>query len=109
IAKNKADKLVLQRRGIRPSVKACQIPCFIMDATLPSKLILQDFFPQVEIVAKIDVKMPEFVYVEQLLDAPVSKLKLWGRDKKPAKGENREAVRRYILQCWLEIDGPRLW
>jgi hypothetical protein len=44
-----------------------------------------------------------------VLDAPVSALKLWGRKKNPAKGENREAVRRYILQCWLQIDGPRLW
>jgi hypothetical protein len=109
IAKNKAGKLVLQRRGIREIVKACQIPCFIMDATLPSKLILQHFFPQVKMVADIDVIMPEHVHVTQVLDAPVSKLKLWGRDNKPAKGENREAVRRYILQCWLEIDGPRLW
>jgi hypothetical protein len=95
---------VLQRRGIRPVVKSRQVPTFLMDATLPDVSILRVFFPQIreEDITRIDVAMPEHVHVTQVLGAPTSELKLWGRDNKPAKGENREDVKRFILQWWLE-------
>jgi hypothetical protein len=101
--KNKAGKLVLQRRGIRPVVKSRKVPTFIMDATLPGEPILKVFFPQVKIVADIKVDMPEHVRVKQVLDAPTTELKLWGRGEE-AKGKNREDVKRFILQWWLEDD-----
>jgi hypothetical protein len=106
LAKNKAGKVVLQRRGIRPVVKSRQVPTFIMDATLPDVSILRVFFPQIreEDITRIDVAMPEHVHVTQVLGAPTTEVKLWGRENKPAKGENREDVKRAILQWWYEDD-----
>ena len=106
LAKNKAGKVVLQRRGIRPVVKSRKVPTFLMDATLPDVSILRVFFPQIheEDITCIDVAMPEYVHITQILGAPTSEAKLWGRDNKPAKGENRENVKRAILQWWYEDD-----
>jgi hypothetical protein len=106
LAKNKAGKVVLQRRGIRPVVKSRQVPTFIMDATLPDVSILRVFFPQIreEDITRIDVAMPEHVHVTQVLGAPTTEVKPWGRENKPAKGENREDVKRAILQWWYEDD-----
>jgi hypothetical protein len=105
LAKNKAGKLVLQRRGIRPVVKSRKVPTFLMDATLPSLPILQVFFPQLreENITRINVDMPEHVHITQVLDTPTSELKLWGRGEE-AKGKNREDVKRFILQWWLADD-----
>jgi hypothetical protein len=102
LTKNKAGKLVLQRRGIRPVVKSRKVPTFIMDATLPDLSILKVFFPQAKLVAEVKVDMPAHVHVTQIIDAPTTELKLWGRENKPAKGENREDVKRFILRWWLE-------
>jgi hypothetical protein len=105
LAKNKAGKLVLQRRGIHPVVKSRQVPTFLMDATLPGISILRAFFPQIreENITRLKVTMPEHVHVTQVLGAPTTELKLWGRDNK-AQGKNREDVKRFILQWWLEDD-----
>ena len=106
LAKNKAGKLVLQRRGIHPVVESRQVPTFLMDATLPDASILRVFFPQIrnEDITRVDVGMPpEHVHVTQVLGTKTAELKLWGRGD-TAKGENREDVKRFILQWWLEDD-----
>jgi hypothetical protein len=107
--KNKAGQTVLRLRSVRQIVKSWQVPTFIMDATLPNDLILKAFYPKVAIVADIDVDMPH-VCIKQVLDAPVSKQKLWGGKRKTPRHEfNLKAVRRYILQRWLETErGPML-
>jgi len=39
------------------------------------------------------------------VDAPVSKRRLFGSGKRPSSGEhNLKAIRRYVLQCWLETE-----
>jgi putative DNA primase/helicase len=113
ILARKDGKTVLRVRGVRDIVKARRVPSVLLDATLPDVSILEKFHPQVEIVSDVEVKMPH-VRVRQILGAPTSETKLWGterdRDKNPDTGEgNRRAVRRYILQRWLEIDGHQRW
>jgi hypothetical protein len=102
--KNKAGRIILRLRSVRRIVESCQVPTFLMDATLPDVLILKAFYPQVEIVADIDVEMPH-VHVQQILRAPVSKRKLWGGKKKKSAHEFKlKAVRRYISKRWLETE-----
>jgi putative DNA primase/helicase len=96
--KNDEGKTVLKRRGVRPIIESRNAPTLIMDATLPDVSILRAFYPQVEIVAEVEASMPH-VRVRQVLSAPVSKRRLFGRHK----GEhNIKAIRRYVLQRWLE-------
>jgi hypothetical protein len=101
---NDAGQRVLKVRGVKPVRKSRQLPTFIMDATLPDISILRAWFPQVEIVADIDVAMPEHVHVTQILGAPVSKRRLFRwRKKEPKDGaRNLKAIRRLVLQWWLE-------
>jgi hypothetical protein len=101
LRENKKGKRVLRIRGVRNIVEAREVPTLILDATLPDPAILQTWYPQVEVVADIEVEMSPFVHVRQVLKAPVSQVKMWGRGKK-AVGRNRQAVRRYVLQRWLE-------
>jgi hypothetical protein len=113
ILARKDGKTVLRVRGVRDIVKARRVPTMMLDATLPDISILEKFHPQVEIVSDVEVKMPH-VRVRQILGAPTSETKLWGterdREKNPDTGlGNRQAVRRYILQRWLEIDGHQRW
>jgi hypothetical protein len=105
LTKNKAGKLALQRRGVHKVVESRQVPTFLMDATLPEASILRAFFPQIsdEDITRVDVNMPEHVHVTQVLGAPTSEKKLWGRGDE-AEGRNREYVKRFILQWWLEDD-----
>jgi hypothetical protein len=105
LANNKDGKLVLQRRGVHEIVESRKVPTFLMDATLPEAEILRVFFPQLrdEDITRIDVDMPEHVHVTQVLGTKTADLKLWGRGD-TAKGENREDVKRFILQWWLEDD-----
>jgi hypothetical protein len=105
---NKDGKIALRVRGVHPLIKAREVPTMILDATLPSELILQKFHPQVRIVSDVEVEMPH-VHVRQVVGAPVSQNKMWGTEKEPSKGQHLHAIRRYILQRWLEIDGPRRW
>jgi hypothetical protein len=86
---------VVRTRGIREVAKQYLVPTFIMDATLPSAAILQKWFGDVEVVGQIDVEVPMSVTVRQVLGAPVAEKKLAGK-------RNLRAVRRYILQQWLE-------
>jgi hypothetical protein len=70
------------------------VKTFVMDATLPAKSILEKWFPDVEVVGEIEVPTPH-VRVRQILGAPITKKKLAGR-------RNLRAVRRYVLQRWVE-------
>jgi putative DNA primase/helicase len=101
---NKAGQRVLRLRSVKPIRKSRRLPTFIMDATLPDISILRAFFPQVEIVADIDVTMPEHVHVTQIVGAPVSRRRLFRRRKKePKEGQrNLKAIRRLVLQWWIE-------
>jgi putative DNA primase/helicase len=108
ILARKDGKTVLRIRGVRPVLDARMVPTMLLDATLPSELILQKFYPQVDVVSDVQVEMPH-VRVRQVLGAPVSQNKLWGTEEDPSKEHHLHAVRRYILQRWLEINGPRLW
>jgi hypothetical protein len=84
---------VVRTRGVREVAKQYLVPTFIMDATLPSKAILEKWFPDVEVVANIEVPMPHAT-VTQVLGAPVAAKKL-------AKARNLKAVHRYVLREWL--------
>jgi putative DNA primase/helicase len=84
---------VVRTRGVRAIAKQYLVPTFIMDATLPSKAILEKWFPDVEVVANIEVPMPHAT-VRQVLGAPVAAKKL-------ASARNLKAVHRYILREWL--------
>jgi hypothetical protein len=99
---NKKGMRVLRIRGVREIVEARKVPTLILDATLPDVAILRTWYPQVKVVADIEVAMPASVHVRQVTNAPVSQRKLWGTGKKEAAGRNRRAIRRYILQRWLE-------
>jgi putative DNA primase/helicase len=101
LRENKKGKRVLRSRGVREIVEAREVPTLILDATLPDSAILQVWYPQLEVVADIEVQMSTAVHIRQVLKAPVSQVKMWGRGKK-AVGRNRQAVRRYVLQRWLE-------
>jgi putative DNA primase/helicase len=90
---------MVEWRGIKEITDQFKVPVFIMDATAPDMSILRAFYPMAEIGANIDVEMPaEHVRVKQILEAPTSSNKLL----KPASDKNREDVRRYILQRWIE-------
>jgi putative DNA primase/helicase len=108
LVRNKDGQTILRIRGVRPILEAREVPSMLLDATLPSKLILQKFYPQVDVVSDVQVEMPH-VRVKQVLGAPVSQNNLWGTEEEPSKGNNLHRIRRYILQRWLEIGGPRLW
>jgi hypothetical protein len=108
ILARKDGKTILRVRGVRPVLDARRVPTMLLDATLPSKAILEKFYPQVEVVSDVEVRMPH-IHVRQVVNAPVSQNKLWGTEQEPSKGHNLHAIRRYILRRWLEIDGPRLW
>jgi hypothetical protein len=73
------------------------VPVMIMDATLPSERILKKWFPDVEIVGRIEAPMPH-VNVRQILGAPITKKKLLGA----ATDRNLQAIRRYVLKRWVE-------
>ena len=67
-----------------------------MDATLPDIAILRAFYPDVEIVADIEVAAPH-ARVRQVIGAPVSKSKLFG-----AGTRNLNAIRDAILRRFLQ-------
>jgi hypothetical protein len=112
ILARKDGKTILRVRGVRPVLDAREVPSMLLDATLPSELILKKFYPQVKVISDVQVEMP-YVRVRQVLGAPVSQNKLWGGDlgaPDPVDGRrHRQALRRYLLARWLEIDGPGLW
>jgi putative DNA primase/helicase len=90
---------------IQPINDQWQVPTFIMDATLPKLPILQTWYPNVELVADINVRAPH-AQVRQLLGAPVTKAKLKRHDEgsevEKRNAEHRRELLHYILQRWLE-------
>src|SRR5262249_15994981 len=65
----------VKTRGVKTIAEQYMVPTMIMDATLPSELILRKWFPYVEIVGRIEAPMPQ-VRVRQILGAPITEKKL---------------------------------
>jgi hypothetical protein len=86
---------VVEWRGVAKISAQFQVPTLILDATLPPLPLLQVYHPQVEIVADIKVAMPAATRIRQILKAPTSANKL-------ASEDHLEAMRRHILQRWIE-------
>ena len=95
---------VIRWRGLKGINSQFKVPTLMLDATLPDRKILKVLHDQVEIVAKVDVALPESVFIRQVLGAPVSDSKLGSKDasKQKANEKHRRAIRRYILQRWIE-------
>jgi putative DNA primase/helicase len=70
-----------------------------MNATLPDESILKVWFPDVDKVGEIEVPMPH-ARVRHILGAPITKKKLTAK-------RNLRAMRRYILQRWVETGRGR--
>jgi hypothetical protein len=103
----KTGKIYLRARGVKDIVADRKVPTILLDATLPPKLILDKFYPQIDDsdITDIDVDVPKHVHVKQVIGAPVSIRKLFGTKKKPAVGEQSlKSVRRYIQKWWLGED-----
>jgi putative DNA primase/helicase len=92
-----AEGKVLRRRGVREVIEARKVPTLLLDATLPDVSILETWYPQVEVVAEIEVQMPACVSIRQVLGGPVSQGKLEVK-------RNRTLIRRFILQRWIETE-----
>lgn len=90
--------LSVEIRRVRP-IKI-HAPTLILDATLPDREILANFFPHVEIADDIRASMPN-VRVRQILGAPVAARKLDASNEGPKT--NLEDMRRYILLRYVEL------
>jgi putative DNA primase/helicase len=87
---------VVEWRGIAPISKQFRVPTLLLDATLPSKSILQVYHRNAEIAADLKVAMPPQVRTRQILRAPTTATKLIGKER------HLSGLRRYILQRWME-------
>jgi putative DNA primase/helicase len=97
LAENSNGERLIRHHGIAPVRKQWQAPTLIMDATLPGMPILQAYYPQVMLKTRIEAAMPH-VRIRQILKAPVSARRLI----KTSSDINRKAIRRYVLERWLE-------
>jgi putative DNA primase/helicase len=97
IDENSKGERLIRHHGIAPIRKQWHAPTLIMDATLPGMPILQAYYPQVMLKAQIEAAMPH-VRIRQILRAPVSAKRLI----KTCSDINRKAIRRYVLERWLE-------
>ena len=97
LGETNAGERILKHHGVARIKKQWNVPTLIMDATLPDMPILQAYFPQAMLVAQIEADMPD-VRIRQILNAPVSAKRLI----KTGSNINRKAVRRHILQRWIE-------
>ena len=67
----------------------------MFDATLPDLSLLKIHQPQVKIIDRINVPMPEHVHIRQVLGTPSTSNKL--------KSEKHcREIYRYIMQRWME-------
>jgi hypothetical protein len=89
---------VVKLRSLKAIPKQWQAHTVILDATLPGKEILQAYHPQVEVVGRWHVMDLPHVEIRQYLNAPVTKQRLM----KTITNGNRDAIRRHILQRWIE-------
>ena len=87
----------IQWRGVRKINKKFQVPTLLLDATLPDKRILEVYHPHIYVKANIRTTLPPSVDIEQVLGSKTSSRKL-------DEVKNLIALRRYILQCYLEVD-----
>jgi hypothetical protein len=87
---------VVEWKGVAPISTRFRVPTLLLDATLPSKSILQMYHPHVEVAADIKVALPPHVHIRQILRAPTTATKLIGKEK------HLSALRRYVLQRWME-------
>jgi Bifunctional DNA primase/polymerase, N-terminal/Primase C terminal 2 (PriCT-2) len=90
---------IVKWRGISPISKQFTVPTLMFDATLPPRSMLQAYYPRVEIVADLNVALPEHVHIRQFLGAPTSASKLTDE-------RHLNEVYRHILQRWLELGRP---
>ena len=95
---------VIRWRGAQEINRQFRVPTLLLDATLPDPKILRVLHPDVEVVAKVDVALPESVFVRQVLSAPVSDSKLSSKNagKQETNEKKRRSIRRYILKRWIE-------
>jgi hypothetical protein len=96
--KKKDGLRVIEWRGVELIKEQFQVKTMLMDATLPPLPILQIFHPQIKVTADISVAMPPPVHVKQFLGTPTTSNKL-------DKERHRQALRRYILKCSIELGG----
>jgi hypothetical protein len=82
-------------RGVKGIAPKWRAPTMMMSATVPDLKILRAFYPQAQVVADINVSTPHMM-TTQILGAPVAAKKLSNSER------NRVAVRRLILQRWLD-------
>ena len=93
---------IIRWRGVDAITKQFRIPTLLLDATLPDLAVLQVLHPQAEIVADIRVSMPPGVRIQQVLTAPTSSRKLIETNRLKDPEQHLKAVRRYIVQRWIE-------
>jgi hypothetical protein len=95
LAKRNGQRVV-EWKGTAPISKQFRVPTLLLDATLPSKSILQVYHRNAEIVADVKVAMPPHVRIRQILQAPTTATKLIGKEK------HLSGLRRYVIQRWIE-------
>ena len=98
IAKDKKSRRVIGVRGVRKIPKQWNVTSYIIDATLPRKEILQVYHPQVEVIGRWQADDLPHAEIRQYLNAPVTQKRLM----KTGTNCNRNAIRRHILQRWIE-------
>ena len=91
------EKGEVKIRDISTVRKRWNVPTILLDATLPDLSVLQAYYPNVEITGDWKVAMPH-VTTRQFVNAPVTQRRLM----KTTSDGNRSAIRRYILQRWIE-------
>ena len=96
ILARKNGERIVKWHGIDKIKQQYWKPTLMFDATLPDLNILKIHQPQVEIVDKINVPMPEHVHIRQILGAPSTSIKL------DSKKHCREMYR-YIMSRWMEV------
>lgn len=107
---------VVHTRGLRAITQQwAEAPTLLLDATLPSPDLLRRFYPDVEVVAEVEARMPH-ARVRQVVGAPTAIGKLLGSTKPAAGGERREgadanrnltSVYHAILARHVELGRPR--
>jgi hypothetical protein len=87
-------RMVLTQGKLRITRALQDVPTLAMDATRPSASILERWLPDVEMLPAIEAAMPPWVYIRQVLGAPISKRK--------RGAASIRALRRYVLRRWYE-------
>lgn len=83
-------------RGVEQVRKPFHIPTMLMDAMLPGEKILRAYYPQVEVLKPIRIKIPSSVHIRQIIDAPSTTTKM-------KNAERMKELRRLIIKHYLEV------